>query len=188
MKTAETFCTADLVSFGNYLLSQERDNITSEPNKGNVTHADLENWRQAVLDGKVIHMNATPEFMSDPKNIALVNKMVQQAYNNLDQFKHPAPSEDWVEEVIKVVDSCDGGTDIGVDYDQLRTALQSVTMPKPKQLDLDEVLKWATNELEGFKAEASSFDESDTAYLRGVNLGCTSILQEVITKLNDLKP
>lgn len=35
----------DIISFGNYLLSEERDNRTSEINKRNVTHADYENWK-----------------------------------------------------------------------------------------------------------------------------------------------
>lgn len=43
--TEETYTRADLVSFGNYLLSQERENMVSEINKREVTHADLENWR-----------------------------------------------------------------------------------------------------------------------------------------------
>lgn len=34
----------NLVSFGNYLLSDDRNNIVSEVNKKNVTHADVENW------------------------------------------------------------------------------------------------------------------------------------------------
>lgn len=35
-----------LVSFGNYLLSDERKKITSEINQDGVTHADLENWKE----------------------------------------------------------------------------------------------------------------------------------------------
>jgi len=34
-----------LVSFGNYLLSKERNELVSEINKDKVTHADLENWK-----------------------------------------------------------------------------------------------------------------------------------------------
>lgn len=34
-----------LVQFGNYLLSSKRDNLTSELNKLNVTHADIENFK-----------------------------------------------------------------------------------------------------------------------------------------------
>lgn len=38
------FNKKDLVSFGNYLLSQERAERVSEDNAHNVTHADYENW------------------------------------------------------------------------------------------------------------------------------------------------
>ena len=34
-----------LISFGNYLLSTGRAKITSEENRGIVTHADFENWK-----------------------------------------------------------------------------------------------------------------------------------------------
>lgn len=37
--------TKKLVSFGNYLLSKEREERISEINKRNVTHADFENWK-----------------------------------------------------------------------------------------------------------------------------------------------
>lgn len=33
-----------LVAFGNYLLSEERDNLTSAGNKRAVTHADFQNY------------------------------------------------------------------------------------------------------------------------------------------------
>lgn len=36
----------DLVTFGNYLLSNERKHKTSELNQNNVTHADIENWKE----------------------------------------------------------------------------------------------------------------------------------------------
>ncbi len=39
--------TGDLVSFGNYLLSIARDNVTSPSNKRSVTEADLANWKAA---------------------------------------------------------------------------------------------------------------------------------------------
>lgn len=35
----------ELVSFGNYLLSEERTKNISELNKDKVTHADIENWK-----------------------------------------------------------------------------------------------------------------------------------------------
>ncbi|WP_435416285.1 hypothetical protein [Polaribacter aestuariivivens] len=35
----------ELTSFGNYLLSKEREEIISDVNKRNVTHADYENWK-----------------------------------------------------------------------------------------------------------------------------------------------
>jgi hypothetical protein len=58
------------------------------------------------------------------------------------QSKHPAPSE-WVEECIKalrpVINSCLVHSHRNVPDDILRTALQSVTLPQPKQVDLDEV-------------------------------------------------
>lgn len=37
--------TSELTSFGNYLLSKERNKRISEINKENVTHADYENWK-----------------------------------------------------------------------------------------------------------------------------------------------
>jgi hypothetical protein len=36
---------ADLVSFGAYLLSEERQSRISEVNKNNVTDADIANWK-----------------------------------------------------------------------------------------------------------------------------------------------
>lgn len=38
----------ELTSFGNYLLSNERAERISNINKGNVTHADYENWKTKV--------------------------------------------------------------------------------------------------------------------------------------------
>lgn len=38
------FNKKDLVSFGKYLLSDERNKKVREINKQNVTHADLSNW------------------------------------------------------------------------------------------------------------------------------------------------
>jgi hypothetical protein len=38
---------ADLISFGNYLLSDERDKLTSDTNKKTVTEADLSNWQDS---------------------------------------------------------------------------------------------------------------------------------------------
>lgn len=46
----ETYTKADLVSFGNYLLSPERENLISEINKRDVTDADLANWRDSVIN------------------------------------------------------------------------------------------------------------------------------------------
>lgn len=40
----------DLVSFGNYLLSEERKKQVSEVNQENVTHADIENWRNGRIE------------------------------------------------------------------------------------------------------------------------------------------
>jgi len=37
---------AQQVRFGNYLLSEERKQRTSKLNRQNVTHADLENFKQ----------------------------------------------------------------------------------------------------------------------------------------------
>ena len=39
------FNRKDLVSFGNYLLSPERNESVDELNKEHVTHADVENWK-----------------------------------------------------------------------------------------------------------------------------------------------
>lgn len=43
------YSEADLVSFGNYLLSDERKERTSELNQQAVTHADLANWKDAQV-------------------------------------------------------------------------------------------------------------------------------------------
>lgn len=41
----KTYTTLELVDFGNYLLSKEREEtLIHETNKRAVTHADLENW------------------------------------------------------------------------------------------------------------------------------------------------
>jgi len=63
----------------------------------------------------------------------------------LSQFKHPAPSEDWVEEVMDKLgepDVYNGSNHLYLKV-SIRTALQSVTIPQTqtKQLDLDEVEK-----------------------------------------------
>lgn len=42
----------DLVSFGNYLLSDERNKLVSEENRGSVTHADVENWIASRMKSK----------------------------------------------------------------------------------------------------------------------------------------
>ena len=36
-------------SFGNYLLSEERNERVSDLNKNNVTHADYENWKDITV-------------------------------------------------------------------------------------------------------------------------------------------
>ena len=47
----EQHTTADLVSFGNYLLSKERKkNLVNPTNKRSVTDADLANWKQLQKD------------------------------------------------------------------------------------------------------------------------------------------
>lgn len=38
------FTKSDLVAFGNYLLSKEREDSVSEMNQRCVTHADIENF------------------------------------------------------------------------------------------------------------------------------------------------
>lgn len=38
----------DLVSFGNYLLSQERMKTTSKEFQEEVTHANIENWKRKI--------------------------------------------------------------------------------------------------------------------------------------------
>jgi hypothetical protein len=43
---------ADLVSFGAYLLSEERQSRISEVNKNNVTDADIANWKAEIKQGK----------------------------------------------------------------------------------------------------------------------------------------
>ena len=42
----------DLVSFGNYLLSEKRKKRTSKINQLNVTDADLANWREEIKQKK----------------------------------------------------------------------------------------------------------------------------------------
>lgn len=42
------YTESQLVDFGNYLLSEFRERIVSDINKGNVTHADLENWKETI--------------------------------------------------------------------------------------------------------------------------------------------
>lgn len=42
------FNRKDLVSFGTYLLSENRKNRTSELNQNNVTHADIRNWLDEI--------------------------------------------------------------------------------------------------------------------------------------------
>lgn len=45
VKTA--YSEKEVIDFGNYLLSQEREERISEENKRRVTHADLTNWRES---------------------------------------------------------------------------------------------------------------------------------------------
>lgn len=40
--------TEELVSFGNYLLSEARDKAISNENRNKVTHADIENWKNIL--------------------------------------------------------------------------------------------------------------------------------------------
>lgn len=42
------FNKKDLVAFGNYLLSEERNKKVSEENKDKVTHADVENFLHSI--------------------------------------------------------------------------------------------------------------------------------------------
>ena len=42
----------DLVSFGNYLLSEKRKERTSAINQSQVTDADLANWREEIKQKK----------------------------------------------------------------------------------------------------------------------------------------
>ena len=42
----------ELVSFGNYLLSEKRKKRTSNINQSNVTDADLANWREEIKQKK----------------------------------------------------------------------------------------------------------------------------------------
>lgn len=43
--------TEELVSFGNYLLSEARDKSVSELGRNSVSHADIENWK--VINGLI---------------------------------------------------------------------------------------------------------------------------------------
>lgn len=50
-QSAKTYSESDLVSFGNHLLSDKRRNsIETYANLKNVTDADLENWKNELLD------------------------------------------------------------------------------------------------------------------------------------------
>ncbi len=42
----------ELIDFGNYLRSKERKKRTLKVDRGNVTHADLENWRELRKQGQ----------------------------------------------------------------------------------------------------------------------------------------
>jgi hypothetical protein len=48
------FNEADLVSFGAYLLSEERQSRISEVNKNNVTDADIQNWRDQSFNSRPV--------------------------------------------------------------------------------------------------------------------------------------
>ena len=44
--------TTDLVSFGNYLLSNERMKKVGKDMREHVTHADVENWKELQKNGQ----------------------------------------------------------------------------------------------------------------------------------------
>jgi hypothetical protein len=47
-KMVTYFNKKDLVKFGNYLLSKERNESVSDLNKDKVTHADVENFLETI--------------------------------------------------------------------------------------------------------------------------------------------
>ena len=57
----------NIISFGNYLLSKERNDSVSEINKNNVTHADLENWK-----------NETEYLNMSPRNKKRLNQSIKE--------------------------------------------------------------------------------------------------------------
>jgi len=46
----------DLVSLGNYLLSEARKSRTSEELQREVTHADIENWLESIKVKEAFHV------------------------------------------------------------------------------------------------------------------------------------
>lgn len=63
-----------IVSFGNYVLSKEREERTSEINQDKVTDADLANWRekQGIIDNHNAVDLATKKKLTDPEIIEQV--------------------------------------------------------------------------------------------------------------------
>lgn len=49
-KKLEKFTRKQLVSFGNYLLSEERNKTINPQVKGGVNHADIENWKVKQIE------------------------------------------------------------------------------------------------------------------------------------------
>lgn len=50
----ENFTEKDLVSFGNFLLSKERQESVSTENQNAVTDADLANWKETQKSEKPV--------------------------------------------------------------------------------------------------------------------------------------
>jgi hypothetical protein len=51
----KTYTLADMVEFGNYILSKERKSRTSIIVQDGVSHADLENWKELMKQLKELY-------------------------------------------------------------------------------------------------------------------------------------
>lgn len=71
------FNKKDIVEFGNYLLSKQRKNRTSEINQENVTHADISNWLEIKKNRGNIPVLAKFQVVSVQRNDEYENTNVE---------------------------------------------------------------------------------------------------------------